>query len=296
MNLLAIALLFFILAAVLAFVDLFLPTGGVLSILGGLCAITCVTFAFQHSIFAGTIAVVMVVAAAPLLFAAAVKIWPLTPLGKRLLLKQPEKTSGQRVATEIEDARQFIGHELVLDASIFPSGTAELEGETIRITAQGGYLEAKTRVRLVDYRDREYVVRPITSAPTGAPRPNEAPGSDAAQHLRDRQELAETDATPLQVQTSSGEVPSSPLPSNPAPTNPAPSSPAPSNPAPSSPGQSNLPESGNLLDLPTDQFELEYELDNGLAPDDSSTRQQHSEPNDAGSVDDDQAPPDRNHP
>lgn len=244
MNLLAIALLFFVLAAVLAFVDLFLPTGGILSILGGISAVACVTFAFQHSILAGTIAVVMVVAAAPLLFAMAVKIWPMTPIGKRVLLKQPEKKSGQLVATEIADARELIGRELVLDASIFPSGIAELDGKSIRVTAEGGYLEAETQVRLVDYRDREYVVRPVRSKPsTPTVTDDVAPAIGAlSSNARDRGA-----SEPSRESDNEAESP------------------------PKDTSQREQSESGNLLDLPTEQFGLQYELDEDLSTNDAGS-------------------------
>ncbi|MEZ6076434.1 MAG: hypothetical protein R3C56_12480 [Pirellulaceae bacterium] len=83
------ALLLYIAAIALAMVDLFVPSGGMLLVLATLAALAAVLFGFRSGNTVGMGMLTLVVATIPVFVFLAIKIWPHTPLGRRIILKLP---------------------------------------------------------------------------------------------------------------------------------------------------------------------------------------------------------------
>src|SRR5687768_772274 len=70
--------------------DLFLPTGGVLAVVGLGVAIVGVVFMFIYDNAVGLWTLVAVFLAVPLIGGLGIRLWPNTALGKRFFLAPPE--------------------------------------------------------------------------------------------------------------------------------------------------------------------------------------------------------------
>jgi membrane-bound ClpP family serine protease len=67
--------------------ELFVPSAGILGIVAGILIVTSVVLGFMESVSYGVIVLTAAVVTIPGLLALMVKVWPYTPLGKRILLK-----------------------------------------------------------------------------------------------------------------------------------------------------------------------------------------------------------------
>ncbi len=162
MSLLWIAALLYFLAVLLAFVDLFVPSGGALMVLGAMSGVASVVFAFQHGPMAGSVVLLVALASIPVFGFLAVRVWPNTPIGRRVIMKPRERSSEQNAASQKqrEEIASMIGTVFTADADLMPSGTVCVQGKSLNAVAESGFVEAGQTCEIVNYRERQYVVRP----------------------------------------------------------------------------------------------------------------------------------------
>ncbi len=160
-----LALLLYLAAIVLAFVDLFVPSGGVLAILAVLSATASVLFGFRSGQLMGMSMLTLVVASIPVFAILAINIWPRTPIGRRVILRAPEA----RPATHpSQDKRQeLIGVVVQSEYALMPSGQIRIDGKRYNATTKDEIIEAGQNVEVIDVKERNLVVRSTDAAPTG---------------------------------------------------------------------------------------------------------------------------------
>ncbi|GAB5405319.1 MAG: hypothetical protein Aurels2KO_35500 [Aureliella sp.] len=162
MSLLWIAALLYFLAVILAFVDLFIPSGGALMILGAISAVASVVFGFQQGAMAGSLMLLVVLGTIPVFGFLAVRVWPNTPIGRRVIMR-PRRASREqdaRARKESDQIETLIGTVFRADADLMPSGTIRIEGNSLNAMAESGFVEAGQVCEIVNYRERQFIVRP----------------------------------------------------------------------------------------------------------------------------------------
>lgn len=180
MDPLFLALLLYLAAVVLAVVDVFVPSGGMLVVLSLLAALAAVLFGFRSSHLAGMAMLTLVIASVPLFVFVAIKVWPHTPLGRRIILKPP---AAEPVDATPEDNlhQELIGHVLLAEAAFLPSGQLRVGYRRLNALAESGYIEAGTHVRVLAVRERNLIVRatddPLTDLTALLGRPAARQGS-----------------------------------------------------------------------------------------------------------------------
>lgn len=171
-----VALMLYFAAIVLAFVDLFVPSGGLLVIVAALGGIAAVLFAFRSGNTAGMAMLTLVIASVPVFAFLAIRIWPHTPMGRRIILKLPESTT---VAQGIDEdpLRELVGHVFQVEAAFLPTGQLRVGHQRFNASAESGFIEAGAHVKVIAVRERNLIVRqttePLTARETG-------PGQSAA--------------------------------------------------------------------------------------------------------------------
>ncbi len=171
MDPLYLALLLYIAALALATVDLFVPSGGMLVVLATLAALACVLFGFRSGNSIGMGMLTLVIATIPTFVFLAIKIWPHTPLGQRIILKLPTaKPAGAGVA--VEPLQELVGCVLLAETAFLPTGQLRIGHRRFNAVAESSFIEAGSHVRVLSVRERNLVVRatdePLTvrAAPT----------------------------------------------------------------------------------------------------------------------------------
>lgn len=154
------ALLLYLGALVLAFVDLFVPSGGVLLILAAATAVACILFGFRSSYGMGLAMLTIVFASVPAFAFAAIQIWPRTPIGRRIILNAPQQQTQAEVkeSNHTQGLDRFVGCVIEAEYPMIPSGQIRIEGTLYNATSKSGVIESGDRVEILEIRDRNLVV------------------------------------------------------------------------------------------------------------------------------------------
>jgi len=153
MTLLSIAILLFVVGIVLLVAELLLPTGGLLGVLGGLALVGGVVVCFMIDRWLGVAVAVGGVIAAPFIGAWAIRIYPKTPIGKKMIL------SGEQ--TVVRPPPVHIGQTGVAVTHLRPGGEVEFDNERVEVLSDRGIINAGRTVRVVAIENGRPIVREV---------------------------------------------------------------------------------------------------------------------------------------
>jgi membrane-bound ClpP family serine protease len=166
-----IAIILYISAIVLALVDLYVPSAGMLVLLSIVAAVGSVIFGFQRGTTSGMTMLTLVAATIPILGVIAIRIWPHTPIGRRIVLGLPAAlpTTANEQHTALAE---LIGYVIVSEYPLMPSGQITIDHRPYNALAEAGYIDAGQRIEVVSFRQRDLIVR-ITDKPLTPIRPRD---------------------------------------------------------------------------------------------------------------------------
>jgi membrane-bound ClpP family serine protease len=147
--------------------ELFLPSGGVLSVLSACGIIGGIVMAFFYDTSTGLWTLLGVCIALPIISSMLFHYWPKTPLGKRFFL--PPLDEAATVASlpeniELEELRGQFGQAL---SSLRPAGVVDFNGRRIDCITEGVMVERGQWVRCIDVRAGRVLVRPVEKPNVG---------------------------------------------------------------------------------------------------------------------------------
>jgi membrane-bound ClpP family serine protease len=154
------AILLLLIGCSLVVLEVFIPSGGIISVLSGVAFITSILIASWEGpttgpatgfVFAG-----ITVFAVPTIAIIAFKYWPTTRMGKAFLGELPRE---DEVVPE-EPRRTLVGRVGVARSKMLPSGAVEIDGQMIDAVTQGQAIEPGAYVVVVEVRANRVVVRP----------------------------------------------------------------------------------------------------------------------------------------
>ncbi len=157
------------LAAIMVALELFVPSGGLISVVAGLCAIAAVVLAFRISMTTGALALGLVVVLTPTILWLAIKVFPSTPVGRHIILTEgsTEEDMQRRLHerhAEAEAISSLIGAQGKALTGLRPGGTIRLDGEDIEAFAETGIIPAGTKVVITSVSGRQIRVMPADEA------------------------------------------------------------------------------------------------------------------------------------
>lgn len=148
----------------LVIAEVFLPSGGLIAIAAGAVAIIGLVNLFRADTTWGLIGVLIVMVLAPMAFAFGLRIWPHTPLGRRMLMGdsgEEELASRQRVELEARERRlALVGAEGVAVTPLRPVGVVRIGDERYDALAETSIIENGERIRVTAVYDNQIKVRP----------------------------------------------------------------------------------------------------------------------------------------
>jgi membrane-bound serine protease (ClpP class) len=154
------AILLMVLGCVLVVLEVFIPSGGLISILSAVAFIASIVIASSESPTTGPVTglifAAVTVLMVPTLLAVAFKYWPRTRMGKAFLGDLPNEAE---VLPE-DPRRTLLGRVGVARSKMLPSGAVEIDGQMIDAVTQGQAIEPGTYVVVVEVRANRVVVRP----------------------------------------------------------------------------------------------------------------------------------------
>lgn len=157
MTPLALVILLFSIAAALLIAEMLLPAHGVLGVAGVGALLGGIVVCYQMSHALGLYVALGLAVAAPFAGAAWMKLWPRTPLGRRLILGPTRPT---RDAAEAANAVR-VGQTGVVAAELRPNGLCDFGGDRLAARSERGVLPAGQRVQIIAIVDGRPTVRAI---------------------------------------------------------------------------------------------------------------------------------------
>jgi membrane-bound ClpP family serine protease len=141
--------------------ELFVPSAGVLGITAGILIVISVVLGFMESVSSGVILLAVAIVTIPGMLALMVKIWPYTPLGKRILLKDLKPEDVLPNYTENKEQKERLEGQLgIAQTKMLPSGIVMVDGEKFDAVSEGFAVEAGDSVRVISVRGNHVYVEP----------------------------------------------------------------------------------------------------------------------------------------
>jgi membrane-bound ClpP family serine protease len=143
--------------------ELFVPSGGVLSALAMLAIVGSVVAAFSGGFLPGMIALTGNLILIPLLIVAAIKWWPYTPIGRMIVLHTPESEEEVLPDTPaIRELHDLIGRRGTAKTKMLPNGAVVIDGRTYDAVSEGVAIESGQAIRVKAIRTNRIIVVPVS--------------------------------------------------------------------------------------------------------------------------------------
>lgn len=164
------AFVFIGIALVLFFVEIFVPSGGLIALLGALAVIASLIAFFIHDVNTGLIATGIYILFGPVLAWIAFRIWAASPLAKRMILggiveEDADEARQRSIARQQEQQshlQSYIGKQGTAVTILRPVGVVRIDGERIDAMAETGSIEAESTIEVVAVYDNQVKVRVVS--------------------------------------------------------------------------------------------------------------------------------------
>lgn len=144
--------------------EAFLPSGGVLGLISGVCALAGVVLMWRHSTGWGATGTLVVLILGPTVFFWSVSMLPNTPLGRKLIGAPSDDEVAEQELEEMERVsarRALIGSRGVTVTDLKPTGEIEIDGTTHDARGEQDWIDAGTPVEVVSLGSFDVVVRAV---------------------------------------------------------------------------------------------------------------------------------------
>lgn len=140
--------------------ELFIPSAGMLGVLAAVLLISGVIVGFLESAVAGTFLLLAVALILPILFALMIKVWPNTPIGRRIMVEAPKSTDVLPISEHLDEMKLLVGKIAVAKTKMLPSGIVEIDDKPFDAVCEGFAIEVGDRVKVVAVRSNRIYVQP----------------------------------------------------------------------------------------------------------------------------------------
>ena len=159
-------------ALFLIFLELFLPSGGLIGLVAGVAAIGSIIAFFKYDTIAGAVAASAYLILGPIVGFFLFKFWLNSPMARNMILGADERDaegweedsaiSAEHARQErLAQLRQLIGAQGVAITSLRPVGTVKINGQRLDAMAESGVIDSGTPIVVTDVYDNQIKVRSV---------------------------------------------------------------------------------------------------------------------------------------
>jgi membrane-bound serine protease (ClpP class) len=151
-------------AALLLFLEIFVPSAGLISILSVCSAIAGIICLWKHNPMWGALGGLVSLLGGPLIFIQGIKLWRHTPMGRKMVGEPTEEEVAQRRAEEEKEARELLalmGAEGEAMTDLRPVGVVRINGKRFDALSETVLIPAGSRVKVTVAEPAQIKVRPI---------------------------------------------------------------------------------------------------------------------------------------
>ena len=170
--------------------EVFVPSAGVFGLIAALLIIASIVAGFWYHLAFGAGVLLVIVIAAPFLIAFAVKIWPHTPIGKRILIGDRSEDAVLPKGSHYTKISNQAGRTGVAKTKMYPSGIVLIDGEPFDAVSTGFPIDQGEPVRVVSVQGNRLQVQKIEddeelSEPSSGPQDSASPDDTLSQTMED---------------------------------------------------------------------------------------------------------------
>jgi membrane-bound ClpP family serine protease len=150
--------------------EFFLPSAGLIGASAFVSAIVAIISAFSYSTFAGMVVSSIILVSAPLILYFMIRLWPHTPIGRRILNRIPGERF-KRDEPTLSDGTplsDLVGQVGVAATDLLPSGRVLIEGRKMDAVSMGMPIDSGSNVVVTKIISRKIQVRLADASETPA--------------------------------------------------------------------------------------------------------------------------------
>ncbi|HEW79921.1 MAG TPA: hypothetical protein ENH34_08170 [Phycisphaerales bacterium] len=157
---LVFAVFLYFACAVLVVAEVFIPSGGMISICAIACLIGGAAIFFRHSTTAGWIGVIIAIIMVPSVLIIAYKMFPKTRFGKAVTLTPPQRQRGDAIP-DTDKLKELLGAVGLVITPLRPVGMCDFSGQRLECVAESGYVDKGKSVKVIHVEETQLTVRVI---------------------------------------------------------------------------------------------------------------------------------------
>lgn len=143
------------------FLELFVPSAGILGILAAALFLSAILVAFFSSVQAGVIVLSITCVSLPLLLLVLLKVWPNTPIGRRVLIGKVKEEDVLPVDEHYQELQTLDGKIGKAKSKMLPSGRIVIEGKSYDAVSDGFAIDTGDSVKVIAIRTNKIIVRKL---------------------------------------------------------------------------------------------------------------------------------------
>ena len=151
------AIVFLLCGCALVVLEVFLPSGGVISFFAAVFLGASIWMAFRRDMTTGLGFIIVALVAVPAAVGLAFKYLPHTPMGKAFLGELPSEEETKPV----DPRRALVGKTGVAQSKMLPSGAVMIDGRLYDAVAQGMAIEKGPAIVVIEVRGNRVMVRAV---------------------------------------------------------------------------------------------------------------------------------------
>ncbi|MFA5422383.1 MAG: NfeD family protein [Phycisphaerae bacterium] len=153
-----LAVFLYFACAFLIVAEIFVPSGGLISITALVCLVAGLMIFFKLEGVPRWVGIVTALVEIPIVLVIAYKLFPLTPFGRSVTLAPPQPREGEGVP-DSEKLKVLMGKEGKVISPLRPVGMAEFDGYRVECVAEDGYVSKDSTVKVIKVAGSQVTVR-----------------------------------------------------------------------------------------------------------------------------------------
>ncbi len=145
--------------------EVFFPSAGVLSLLAGSSLIASIVLGFSENMMLGWTLLAVTLIGLPLVVVSAFRLFPRTPMGRRMIQGGATWDKDERAAVE-HAAERFVGCRGTAASSLRPAGIVDFGGQRVDVITRGEHIDAGTPVLALRFEANRLVVETASEEPS----------------------------------------------------------------------------------------------------------------------------------
>jgi len=150
----------------LTIVEIFIPSHGLIGFTSFCTIAASILIAFRQGSMLGLGVLAAALIGLPVVIMLGLQWWPMTPLGRRMMLRVPEEEELRPDSPRLQYLKGLVGQIGTAKTRMLPSGAVHVDGRTIDALSEGMVIEPGQRVRVIEVRANRVVVRPVNEEST----------------------------------------------------------------------------------------------------------------------------------